>query len=149
MPSQTAAPWSIPYPLGTDRVMDGDNSMQAIAERMNALFNQNILAAPVPQTSLAPQTGWAGTVAYFVRSGVVTVFLEITKASWAAGEGLAQLPVPYRPYLSTFIQGRKHVSGGPVLVQLRSDGYLVVMTAGSSENGISGYFTFLYGNTTP
>lgn len=29
---------NIPYPVGTDRVMDGDNAMQAIAERVETLF---------------------------------------------------------------------------------------------------------------
>lgn len=31
---------AIPYPVGTDRVMDGDNAMQAIAERVEALLEQ-------------------------------------------------------------------------------------------------------------
>jgi hypothetical protein len=29
---------AIPYPIGTDRVMDGDNAMQAMAERVEALM---------------------------------------------------------------------------------------------------------------
>ena len=31
-------PKGIPYPIGTDRVMDGDNAMQAIAEKVDALL---------------------------------------------------------------------------------------------------------------
>lgn len=34
MPSETPN-WGIPYPVGTDRVADGDNAMQAIAERVD------------------------------------------------------------------------------------------------------------------
>ena len=39
MGGTTPAPWSIPYPVGTDRVADGDNAMQAIAERVAAICN--------------------------------------------------------------------------------------------------------------
>lgn len=37
MPSATPT-YAIPYPVGTDRVMDGDNAMQAIAERVELVW---------------------------------------------------------------------------------------------------------------
>lgn len=39
MGGTTAAPWTIPYPTGTDRVADGDNAMQALAERVAVISN--------------------------------------------------------------------------------------------------------------
>lgn len=37
MGSQTTT-WALPFPVGTDRVMDGDNAMQALAERVDLLL---------------------------------------------------------------------------------------------------------------
>lgn len=37
MGGTTAAPWLMPYPTGTDRVADGDNAIQSLAERVHAL----------------------------------------------------------------------------------------------------------------
>lgn len=37
MPSETPK-YALPYPVGTDRVMDGDNAMQALAERVEAVL---------------------------------------------------------------------------------------------------------------
>lgn len=48
----TTPRYAIPYPLGTDRVMDGDNVMQAIAERVEAIL------APVDDRSLAAPSGF-------------------------------------------------------------------------------------------
>lgn len=34
----TTAKFALPYPTGTDRVMDGDNAMQALAEKIDAII---------------------------------------------------------------------------------------------------------------
>jgi hypothetical protein len=46
MGSQTPV-FKVPYPVGSDRVMDGDNAMQAIADRVEALANPAWKALPV------------------------------------------------------------------------------------------------------
>lgn len=50
MPSQTPA-YKFPYPVGTDRVTDGDNAIQALAERneaiLAALFQAGTVVVPV------------------------------------------------------------------------------------------------------
>lgn len=48
--------YAIPYPLGTDRVMDGDNVMQAIAERVEAIL------APVDDRSLTVPSGFRNVI---------------------------------------------------------------------------------------
>lgn len=44
----------IPYPVGTDRVADGDNAMQAIAERLEARLPYGCLARVIRTTSAGP-----------------------------------------------------------------------------------------------
>ena len=146
MAGVTAAPWSIPYPTGTDRVADGDNAIQAVADRMNALLAQNLVGAPVPVTNVPTVGGFAGVVTYAARAGVVTLNVNPTKASWAGGDLVATVPAPYRPPMALFMCGYKLSSGNPCVMTVRPDGNIVVLTAGS-EVGFNGYFTYLYGAT--
>jgi hypothetical protein len=45
---------AIPYPTGTDRVTDGDNAMQAIAERVEARMPWGVLARAWRTTDFGP-----------------------------------------------------------------------------------------------
>lgn len=47
----TSANLKIPYPTGTDRVMDGDNAMQAIADRIDARMPYGWLGIAIPTTT--------------------------------------------------------------------------------------------------
>lgn len=46
----TPAPWSLPYPTGTDRVMDGDNAIQALAEKVAAQWGRMATGAVTVNT---------------------------------------------------------------------------------------------------
>lgn len=106
MPAQTAT-YAIPYPVGTDRVMDGDNAMQAIAERVEAVWqffytevtvlagasfrSANITwptaysAAPTVVCQVATKTG--STAGYFANAYAVTATgcqVRVDKAIGAA-----------------------------------------------------------------
>jgi hypothetical protein len=55
MPATT--PKGYPYPLGTDRVMDGDDSIQALASAVDTkvgLFASGYVASPVPGSLNTP-----------------------------------------------------------------------------------------------
>src|SRR4051812_13428855 len=67
MGSQTAS-LKMPYPVGTDRVMDGDNAMQALAERIEARMPWGYLAHTAMTT-----TSPVGTSAQVISSGTLTV----------------------------------------------------------------------------
>lgn len=45
MPANTAKGW--PYPVGTDRVADGDDAIKALAEKLDALLGYGIAAGSV------------------------------------------------------------------------------------------------------
>lgn len=67
----TTARWQIPYPTGTDRVMDGDNAMQAIAERIDVLLP--------PPGSLVPYAGSTAPSGWLLAQGQ-----EVSRTTYAA-----------------------------------------------------------------
>lgn len=104
MATATPAPNSIPYPIGTDRVMDGDNAMQAIAERVTTR-----LGAWQAYTPTFTNMGASGVNAAFTRTAdQVFVTIRFTLVSIAAGH-LISLPVLAHPDIGFAPMGR--VSG--------------------------------------
>ena len=72
MGSQTPR-YALPYPVGTDRVMDGDNAMQALAERVEAVLMARKLprcrintaaSVSIPNNVTTQVDFTAGTVSY-------------------------------------------------------------------------------------
>jgi len=60
MGSQTPK-FAFPYPVGTDRVMDGDNAMQALAEKVESLFGvtrSSFVSKAVGLTGYKPGSVW-------------------------------------------------------------------------------------------
>lgn len=71
----------IPYPTGTDRVADGDNAMQALAERIEARMPWGVLGRAA---SAAPNNGIAGEAPITALSLPVTVGAGRVIHIWAA-----------------------------------------------------------------
>lgn len=123
----------MPYPVGTDRVADGDNAIQALAEKVDAQLSRN-MGAPVAgaYTTIAPASGWAGNGGYLLlRSGWVEIRLDVTRASWAANTPIlaaiaSNLWPKYTVYVAMFGRG----SGAPATVTMNTAG---VLTAGASN----------------
>src|SRR5262245_10664278 len=95
MGSQTAT-FKIPYPLGTDRVMDGDNAMQAIAEKVDALLGPWQTFAPVwNAVSFSTTFMWryarVGNTVHYQGSGLVS----------AVGAGTFQTLLPLAAQMGT------------------------------------------------
>lgn len=85
----------LPYPVGTDRVMDGDNAMQSLAEAVDtkALLSGdtgNVSAVSAGFTLAAGFTGLAGTVRR--RNGVVSVNITFTITAALSAGDVANVP---------------------------------------------------------
>lgn len=67
--ANTAKGW--PYPIGTDRVADGDNAIKAVADRLELRLGSGIAAGSV--SIPCPTVGTAGTVTVTFPAGYFTV----------------------------------------------------------------------------
>lgn len=143
MGGTTAAPWLIPYPTGGDLVRDGDNAMQAIAERVAALLTANVGVPYVPLGTNGVVMTWGGTVQIATRSGWVWVLLNPTKTSWTSGETIATLPAGYRPVSSVYASCIVAASAAATSVLLTSGGLLQTVGAVTSGGGLVGAFSFI------
>lgn len=87
--------FAIPYPVGTDRVMDGDNAMQALAERVETIL------APTG-TPLPYQNGWHDygsgyEAATYQRIGRLVVLQGLASPAGSTSLGICTLPPGFRP----------------------------------------------------
>lgn len=75
---------AIPYPVGTDRVMDGDNAMQSLAERVDLLLGGTGGATGGTAPVNAPGQWQAATPVNFCNdtSSAVAPGTTITEARW-------------------------------------------------------------------
>lgn len=92
--------YALPYPTGTDRVMDGDNAIQALAERTELVLNTPPSAWAVP----ALLNGWvpfgvAGYInpRYRKINGIVYVQGLAKSGATAPGTVIFNLPAGFRP----------------------------------------------------
>lgn len=83
-------PGGLPYPIGTDRVVDGDNAIRALAEAVEARIG---IKQSVPSV---PAAGWSGVGSLIARGGFV--FLNARMAAVAnAADTMLIVPVGMRP----------------------------------------------------
>lgn len=96
----------LPYPVGTDRVMDGDNAMQALAEAVDAhLYGGGSAPAGAPglwqdatgtvvctDASLAAQAGSSVGVARYMKIGRTVTFAGNATSGSAASNCAISLP---------------------------------------------------------
>jgi hypothetical protein len=93
MPGQTAN--GLPYPTGTDRVMDGDDAIRALAEALDPPW----LALPLA-SGIILRAGTTVTPGYRKVAGIVTLRGQVQKSgggTFAGQDNLFTLPTGYRP----------------------------------------------------
>lgn len=82
MPANTTH--GLPYPVGTDRVMDGDNAIQNLAQAVDTklldMFIQGGYLAAVSSTAAS----WTGTITFPIAFLAVPVAIVMTGATNAA-----------------------------------------------------------------
>ncbi len=134
MGSQTPT-LAIPYPVGTDRVMDGDNAMQAMAESVESLMLATWQAIP----------GLVGTaIAGYVTAGYAKIgqVVELRGVAnyaggWGAGATLGTLPAGSRPTAS--LSFLVIFGSGTGIITVSATGTVVAVAAGTGAvhfNGI-------------
>lgn len=90
MPNNTPKGW--PYPIGTDRVADGDDAMRAIAEKADAVVPMAQAAGFVAVNVAASVQGTAAVtfpVGRFTQSPIVVVSCSSHSTYLAAGTSAA------------------------------------------------------------
>lgn len=144
MPANTPGPWSIPYPLGTDRVTDGDNAMQNIALRVAALLADANGTPTVAPVAMNLASGWTGSMTYMVRGGWVYINVNVTRVSWPVNTVVGYLTSTYWPRdtQTTVLVGAS--SGATQTAQLvNTNGYITALAASTgSGGGLLGYFAY-------
>lgn len=140
MSGATPAPWSIPYPSGTDRVMDGDNAMQAIAERVAALNSSQWKLDAVGVTNVSMGSGWTDTGTYYmIRSGWVFLRIMAGRATWVGGSPVCYLPSTVAPTYSLYAPCIGQNSGAFVPLSVDTTGTVTTIAPNpASTNGIYG-----------
>jgi hypothetical protein len=82
-------PQGLPYPLGTDRVVDGDNAIRALAEAVSSYM-------PVLNARQTAQQTLAGAWALMSTALPVAAGAERNKITWAAAAATIQTAGLYR-----------------------------------------------------
>ena len=92
MPASTAHGY--PYPVGTDRVADGDNAIQALAEKVEANLVGGVWSAAVTVNLTATATGANQVVTFPAGRFTVApvVALAVTGPSTQMGVSIAASP---------------------------------------------------------
>lgn len=82
MGSQTAH--GFPYPVGTDRVMDGDNAIQALAEKIDTLLAGMLVQGGAIPAASGTATSWSGSVTFPEPFAATPLAVVITGVSSSA-----------------------------------------------------------------
>jgi len=91
----TTTPLAFPYPTGTDRVADGDNAIQALAEKVDDYF-----VGTSAVVALNPGFDSVGNGLYVVRRGAM-VYLNVQlhcNTTVGPGYSFAFIPAAYLPF---------------------------------------------------
>ena len=131
----------LPYPLGTDRVMDGDDAIHSLA---TALDGSN-WASLVGVAPFAGQLWWAR------RANTVTVGLNLSaSAGWASNQLITTLPLQARPLApGTLLLLFTGQGGGVVRTVYVESGGAIKTGEASSTNPFWGCFSFPAANPQP
>lgn len=78
MPSQTAG-YKLPYPVGTDRVADGDDAMRRLAQSVENMVQTAIITIPITAVNTGATFVWVFPVPY-LSPPVVSVTLYSVSA---------------------------------------------------------------------
>jgi hypothetical protein len=141
MGSQTTH--GFPYPVGTDRVMDGDNAMQALAQYTDDYFlgSSGILTDTgwIPLTITTP-ANWAAVSGYDLRYRVIGKRVQTEgMATWKAGvfaSNICTMPAAHRPTGNSVWLGATVGTGSKVVSQVFIDAAGNIMVPGAAySNG--------------
>lgn len=105
----------LPYPVGTDRVMDGDNAIQALAEAIDLKALDLIVQAGTITGGTATSTSWAATQNFPVAFGAVPLAVVITgvASSFATVWTVASLTAANFGWRAQWPDGLQHTGSGP------------------------------------
>jgi hypothetical protein len=127
MPADTGAPWNLPYPVGTDRVADGDNAIEALARAI-------IPPAWIPMTLIGGWQIYAGQeTPRYRRWGDRVELRGVAQSTSGSGAGnwIWDVPVGYRPTQDQQL-GSITINGYVVKVQR-----LTVSMSGGNSNKLT------------
>jgi hypothetical protein len=133
----TTTSLALPYPVGTDRVMDGDNAMQALAERLDAVIagTTGIISPGAGLTILSDNRVWRrATMCGFPIKWSVT-------APFAAAASVGSVPAGFRPPVDWSIvcyQGPSQVA----TLTVRANGNIHTEAALASGLGLYGHAVY-------
>jgi hypothetical protein len=112
---------ALPYPTGGDRVADGDNAMQALAEAVDTAL------AGVAWVNMALGNAWTNTdtntygfASYRKRGDVVELRGLITPGT--VGAVIFTLPAGFRPPKSVWFLGHTNANPNAAKVEILSSG---------------------------
>lgn len=121
----------LPYPVGTDRVMDGDDAIKALAEALDP-----------PWTALTMQSGFsaqAGTPGFRVIAGTCYLrgHVQRTTGNLAAGDIPCNVPAAGRPIASSVSMPAAIAGTGTGRVDVSTAGVLSVQVGGTTPSWLS------------
>lgn len=97
----TTPTYALPYPVGSDRVRDGDNAIQALAERVEAVLAASVTPYVVPTGVVAPYAGAAAPAGWVLcngaavaRTGTFAALFAVIGTTYGAGDGSTTFNVP-------------------------------------------------------
>ena len=92
----TTPVYALPYPVGSDRVRDGDNAIQALAERVEAVIAPGLVPAGV----VAPFAGGVAPAGWLLAAGgtadrtVDAALFGVIGTTYGAGDGSTTFGLP-------------------------------------------------------
>jgi hypothetical protein len=124
----------------TPATADNDTSIATTAFVKAALADGD-----VPLTFLPLAAGWTGAVRYEKKTGIITVYFEASKVSWASNDPITSSPLPVgsRPASpGAYVAGSNAASDGTYRVAYISSAGAVVAGVGNTGS-IFGTVTFI------
>lgn len=128
----------LPYPLGTDRVMDGDDAIKALAEALDPPWTALPLGA-----NMSARAGFAAPGCRLVGTKKVELRGGITKSSaLVSADVLGTLPAAMRPAVASHLVGAGTRTGSAGSPTVRIDiaattGVITVQVDTNATNGTS------------
>jgi len=92
----TTAVYDFPYPVGTDRVRDGDNAIQALAESVEAVLLPGLVptGVVVPFVGAGAPTGWLLAQGQAVSRTAYATLFGVISTTYGAGDGSTTFNLP-------------------------------------------------------
>ena len=109
----TTAKLAFPYPTGTDRVADGDNAIQALAQKIEDLL------ASTAWTNMTLENAWTNVDASLYGAAAYRKVGDIVECRGLVGSAtttgtLFTLPAGFRPLKTYWFPGDTNNSGGNI-----------------------------------